>query len=149
MRHVIVSAAVALSVPAVVLAQSAAPDGEAVYREHCAGCHNGTMPRMPNRDALKTLTPEHVETALSSFTMRRQGAALTLGERRAVAEYVTGRTVGSYRPPLEVIPKTAYCASAPENPLIGPAWMGFGGNLNNTRFQPADAAGLSPTAVPR
>ena len=50
---------------------------------------------MPSRDALKTLTPEHVETALSSFSMRRQGAALTPAERRAVAEFVTG-AAGSY-----------------------------------------------------
>jgi len=151
MRHVIVWAVVALSVPAVVQAQSAAPDGEAVYRQHCAGCHNGTMPRMPNRDALKTLTPEHVETALSSFRMRRQGAALTLPERRAVAEYVTGSVAGSYRAPLEVIPKSAYCAvpSTASDPLAGAAWNGFGGDTRNTRFAPAAAAGLSPAAVPR
>jgi polyvinyl alcohol dehydrogenase (cytochrome) len=151
MRHVIVWAVVALSVPAVVQAQSAAPDGEAVYRQHCAGCHNGTMPRMPNRDALKTLTPEHVETALSSFSMRRQGAALTLPERRAVAEYVTGSVAGSYRAPLEVIPKSAYCAvpSTASDPLAGAAWNGFGGDARNTRFAPAAAAGLSPAAVPR
>ena len=65
---------------------------EAICRQHRAGCHNGTLPRMPSRDALKTLTPEHVETALSSFSMRRQAAALTLAERRAVA--ATSRALG-------------------------------------------------------
>ncbi len=127
------------------------PTGEAIYRQHCAGCHNGSMPRMPSREALKTLTPEHVETALSSFSMRRQGSTLSLAERRAVAEYVTGRTVGSYRAPLEVIPKTAYCASTAidADPFAGPAWNGFGGDIRNSRFQPAPAAGLSPAAVPR
>src|SRR5947208_11216773 len=110
----------AVVIAAALPAAAQAPNGEAVYRQHCAGCHNGTMPRMPSRDALKTLTPEHVETALSSFTMRRQGAALSLAERRAVAEYVTGQTAGSYRAPLDVIPKTAYCAAAPDSPLAGP-----------------------------
>ena len=85
MRCTFLIGCLSLIVPVIAAAQPA-PDGETVYRQHCAGCHNGTMPRMPNRDALKTLTPEHVETALSSFTMRRQGAALTLAERRAVAE---------------------------------------------------------------
>jgi polyvinyl alcohol dehydrogenase (cytochrome) len=147
MRAALVAASVVL-LPVVAAAQ--APNGETLYRQHCAGCHNGSMPRMPNRDALKTLTPEHVETALSSFSMRRQGAPLTLPERRAVAEYVTGRTAGSYRAPLDVIPKTAYCAhAAGGDPLAGPAWNGFGGDIRNTRFQPAPAAGLSPTAVPR
>ena len=32
--------------------------------------------------------------------MRRQGAALTSAERRAVSEYVTGRPPGSYRDPF-------------------------------------------------
>src|SRR5207244_12783659 len=110
--------------------------GEQVYRQHCAGCHNGSMPRMPSRDALKTLTPEHVETALSSFTMRRQGAPLTQAERRAVSEYVTGRAAGSYRAPLEVIPKSAFCSSTPAgDPLAGATWNGFGGDTRNTSFQ--------------
>ena len=111
---------------------------------------------MPTREALKSVTPEHIETALSSFTMRRQGAALTLAERRAVAEFLSGRPAGSYRAPLDVIPRSAYCsasASGPAagqtDPLAGPAWNGWGADLRNTRFQPAAAAGLSPTEVPR
>src|SRR5438128_6462624 len=129
MRLTCAAALLAVAVPAA----AQVPSGEQVYRQHCAGCHNGSMPRMPSRDALKTLTPEHVETALSSFTMRRQGAPLTLAERRAVAEYVTGRPAGSYRAPLEVIPKSAYCANAAGggDPLAGPAWNGFGGDIRN------------------
>jgi polyvinyl alcohol dehydrogenase (cytochrome) len=148
MRPALAVALLAVALPAA--AQT--PNGEAVYRQHCAGCHNGSMPRMPNREALKTLTPEHVETALNSFSMRRQGASLTLAERRAVAEYVTGRAAGSYRAPLEVIPKTAYCATdsgSSADPLAGVSWNGFGADTRNTRFQPAAAAGLPPTAVPR
>jgi polyvinyl alcohol dehydrogenase (cytochrome) len=149
MRRMFVIGCLGVLVPALAAAQSAAPDGEAVYRQHCAGCHNGTMPRMPNREALKTLTPEHVETALSSFTMRRQGAALTLAERRAVAEYVTSREAGSYRAPLEVIPKSAYCQAPPPASESGASWNGFGGDARNTRFATAATAGLSPAAVPR
>lgn len=147
MRCTISAAIFVLTIPTLALAQ--APDGEQVYRQHCAGCHEGRMPRMPSRDALKTLTPEHVETALSSFTMRRQGAALSLAERRAVAEFVTGRPTGSYRAPLEIIPKSAYCTAPVPDSVTGPSWNGFNGNALNTRFQSAAAAGLSPTAVPR
>jgi polyvinyl alcohol dehydrogenase (cytochrome) len=148
MRCTFLIGCLSLLVPVVAAAQPAA-NGEAVYQQHCAGCHNGTMPRMPNRDALKTLTPEHVETALSSFTMRRQGAALTPAERRAVAEYVTGREAGSYRAPLDVIPKSAWCTASPAAPESGASWNGFGGDTRNTRFAPAATAGLSPAAVPR
>jgi polyvinyl alcohol dehydrogenase (cytochrome) len=153
MRRLFMIGCLGLLAPAMATAQTApvAPNGEAVYRQHCAGCHNGTMPRMPTRDALKSLTPEHVETALSSFTMRRQGAPLTTAERRAVAEYVTGTTPGTYRAPLEVIPKSAFCASAGSASAdpAGPAWNGFGGDARNTRFASATVAGLSPAAVPR
>ncbi len=133
------------------VANAQEPSGEALYRQHCAGCHDGAMPRMPSREALKTLTPEHVETALSSFSMRRQGASLSLAERRAVAAYVTGRAAGTYRAPLDVIPRTAYCApaAAGTDPLAGGSWNGFGGDIRNTRFQTGAAAGVSPTAVPR
>ena len=142
MRRALSAAVFVLAVPAFAAGQ--APNGEAIYRQSCAGCHNGTLPRMPSRDALKTLTPEHVETALSSFSMRRQGAALGLAERRAVAEYVTGRPPGSYRAPLEVIPKSAYCTAAPAgDPLAGASWNGFGGDLRNSRFQPAAAGDLA------
>ena len=149
MRNVAAIAFLLLGTPAFLAAQQPAVNGEAVYRQHCAACHDGSLPRMPSRDALRTLTPEHVETALSSFTMRRQGASLSLPERRAVAEFVTGRDIGTYRAPLDVIPKSAYCAAqSAGDPLAGPSWNGWSADLRNTRFQPAGAAGLSPTAVP-
>jgi polyvinyl alcohol dehydrogenase (cytochrome) len=50
-----------------------------------------------------------------------------------------------------VIPKSAYCAG-PARPVdlrTGQAWNGWGPDLRNTRFQPAAAAGLAPTEVPR
>ena len=128
-----------------------APSGEAVYKQNCAACHEGTLPRMPTRAALREMTPEHVETALSSFSMRRQGASLTSAERRAVAEFVTGRPSGSYRAPLDVIPQSAYCApdAGGRTPLTGASWNGWGVDARNTRFQPAAAAGLGAADVPK
>jgi polyvinyl alcohol dehydrogenase (cytochrome) len=151
MRNVILSStALLLLLPAAADAQQA-PSGQAVYKQHCASCHNGQMPRMPTREQLRALTPEHVDTALSSFSMRREGAALSPAERRAVSEFVTGRPPGSYRAPLEVIGKNAYCraGSAPSDPLAGQAWNGWGVDQRNTRFQPASAAGLTAADVPR
>ena len=138
--------------PALAQAQASSGAGEAVYKQNCAACHEGNLPRMPTRAALRELTPEHVETALSSFSMRRQGASLTSAERRAVAEYVTGRPSGSYRAPLEVIPKSAYCsaeATSGRAPLDGASWNGWGVDSRNTRFQSAAAAGLGAADVPK
>ncbi len=136
---------------------TAVTEGERVYKQHCARCHDGSMPRMPNRDALRQLTPEAIDNSLSSFTMRRQGAALRPAERRAVAEYVSGAPSGSYRAPLDLIPKSAYCdpgvskktaaAAAGAGPSAG--WNGWGANLQNTRLQSREAAGLTAPDVPR
>jgi polyvinyl alcohol dehydrogenase (cytochrome) len=128
------------------------PSGEAVYKRSCAACHEGNLPRMPTRAALRGLTPEHVETSLSSFGMRRQAASLSPAERRAVAEFVTGRPAGSYRAPLDVIPKSAYCApgiTGASTPFAGPNWNGWGVDARNTRFQSAAGAGLTAADVPR
>jgi polyvinyl alcohol dehydrogenase (cytochrome) len=84
-----------------------APSGEAIYKQHCASCHEGSIPRAPNREALRAMTPEAIDTALSSFMMRRQAASLSSAERRAVAAFLAGRPIGSYRAPLEMIGKEA------------------------------------------
>jgi polyvinyl alcohol dehydrogenase (cytochrome) len=97
------------------------------------------------------MSPEHIESELASFSMRRQGASLSPAERRAVAEFLTGRPAGSYRAPIALIPKSAYCttASASGDPLNGASWNGWGINLQNTRHQTAAAAGLTAADVPR
>ena len=133
-------------------AQAPARSGETVYKQHCAGCHEGSLPRMPTREGLRGLTPEHIETALSSFTMRRQGASLSPVERRAVSEFLAGRPTGSYKAPLDAIAKTAYCGAAvtgAPGALTGPSWNGWGIDQRNTRFQSAAAAGLTPADIPR
>jgi polyvinyl alcohol dehydrogenase (cytochrome) len=146
----ICSALLVLVLPCVAAAQQP-PAGAAIYKQHCAQCHDGALPRMPNRQALGAMSPEHIESELASFSMRRQGAALSPAERRAVAEFLTGRPEGSYRAPTAIIPKSAYCTTTATagDPLKGPSWNGWGIDLQNTRHQPAAAAGLSASDVPR
>src|SRR6058998_656141 len=102
MRSIVAVLCSLLATPAIAAGQGQTPSGEAVYKQHCASCHEGTMPRMPSRATLKSVTPEAIETALSSFLMRRQGASLSPAERRAVAEFLSGRPPGSYRDPLDM-----------------------------------------------
>ena len=59
-----------LLLPALASAQQAAPSGAAVYKQRCANCHEGTIPRMPNRAALAKMSPEHIESELASFSYR-------------------------------------------------------------------------------
>ena len=126
-------------------AAAQAPSGEAVYKQNCAACHEGNLPRMPTRAALRELTPEHVETALSSFSMRRQGASLSSAERRAVAEFVTGRPSGRTGRRSTSFPRAPTAPPARPAARRWPARAGTGGASTRAtrRFQPAAAAGLT------
>jgi len=155
MRSVCVGVLLGLFLPTLSAAQQT-PSGEAVYKQHCASCHEGSLPRLPTREALRAMAPEAIDTALSSFSMRRQGATLTAAERRAVSAFLAGRPAGSYRAPLEMIGKEAYCAagapaagSAPRDPLAGAAWNGWGIDARNSRSQTAAAAGITAADVPK
>jgi polyvinyl alcohol dehydrogenase (cytochrome) len=153
-RAVVLGILVGVCLPGVSAAQQA-PNGDAVYKQHCARCHEGSMSRAPNREALRGMAPEAIDTALSSFSMRRQAATLSSAERRAVAAFLAGRPPESYGAPLEMIAKDAYCAAgpaggtAPRDPLVGPSWNGWGIDAGNSRSQTAAAAGLTPADVPK
>ena len=76
---------------------------------------------------------------------------LTSAEKRAVAEHVSGSDAGSLTPPLEQISDAAFCGTNSQvsgNPLTGATWNGWSLALNNDRFQPAMAAGLTSDQVP-
>ena len=121
-------------------------DGSVVYQKRCAGCHENGVGRAPRPDALKQLSPESVQTALTTGIMMLQGIVMTNEEIRAVAEFVTGKRFGG-----EALPKQAFCRAAgawPANLLAGPNWTGWGGD-DNRRAQTAAMAGLSASDIPR
>ena len=105
MRHIIL-AAVFLLVAATVQAQSATPDGAAVFQKACASCHANPGPdsRAPTREVLRGVAPEAIITALTVGNMFRQGSEITDAERHAVAAYLAGRPVGTAPPPLPDCP---------------------------------------------
>ena len=82
---------------AVVLAQApgGAPpaDGREIFNRACHSCHNGDDPRAPTVEAMAGRSPQSIVDALTSGSMRYQGLALSGPERRAVAEFITGRTL--------------------------------------------------------
>src|SRR5262245_38569292 len=114
-----------------------AQDGPSVYRAACASCHDSGVDKAPNRAALMAMTPERVLASLESGSMISMTAARPASERRAVAEFVTGK---SFKQPLVTRPAPqSMCAQASTsaNPLTGPAWNGWGVTSANTRFQDA------------
>ena len=88
------AAALVFSVSAPLAAQPA-PDPAAFYQASCAQCHDGGLDRAPNRDVLRSMSPDRVLRALETGPMISMATGRSLAERRAIAEFVTGKTFAS------------------------------------------------------
>src|SRR5438132_822756 len=67
------------------------PDGSRLYRDNCAACHDAGADRAPSRDALGMMAPEAVLSAMDNGVMVTMASRIGAAERRAVAEFVTGK----------------------------------------------------------
>lgn len=123
--------------------------GAAIYKTHCAACHDAPATRAPDRETLTLKTREAILASLVSGTMSIVTRDLTAADKRAVAEYL-GRPTDRSTPSPGV--STGLCANAPPplaDALAGPRWIGWGADLANTRFQPLNEAGISVDDIPR
>lgn len=124
--------------------------GIALFQQHCMGCHgNPNVPRAPQPSVIRQMTPERIYEALSSGLMKTQGASLTEDQRKMMATFLSGRPLGSLQQgSAESMPNR--CESNPPmaEPDSGPGWNGWGVDVANTRFQPAQDAGLTAEQVP-
>src|SRR5436190_4121235 len=100
-RELAIYPAAALALAAVMSAAPQPPDaptastGAAIFARDCASCHDGAeASRAPKPDVLRQRSPEAILSALTAGGMRPQGGRLSGTERRAVAEYLSGRPLG-------------------------------------------------------
>lgn len=151
-----------LSLAAAAFAQAPAPprrapqgsagteSGFAVFQQRCMGCHgNPKVERAPSPEAIREMAPERIYDALTKGVMKGQGDTLTEDQRRMVATFMSGRPLGSLaQGDAKDMPNR--CSSNPPlaNPSSEPAWNGWGVDVTNSRFQSAQAAGLTPAQVP-
>jgi polyvinyl alcohol dehydrogenase (cytochrome) len=122
--------------------------GAAIFARDCASCHDGAQgSRAPSLEVLRRRSPEAILAALTAGGMRPQGARLTGAERRAVAEYVSGRPPGG-----DITGASRGRCASPlhiTNVRASPAWTAWSPLPANTRFQPAASAGLTAEDVPK
>ena len=124
-------------------------DGASVFQPRCATCPgpaSAAQPgRIPTKDALRRLTPEAILNALLNGKMRIQAVALSDAERRAVAEFIGGRSLDAATAGSSV----THCNTTP--PFRGPSgtseWNGWGNGLSNTRF--TRDGGISAKDLPK
>jgi polyvinyl alcohol dehydrogenase (cytochrome) len=147
------SAAAAVLFAASCLPALAQQSGGALYAQHCATCHDAgdQQSRVPSRSALQLMSFEHVLRMITSGSMADMTKDRTDDERKAIASFVTGRI--SSDPPMIVRNEgSAECANRPfrfGEALNSLQWNGWGVDLNNSRFQPAEVARLTPDEVPK
>jgi polyvinyl alcohol dehydrogenase (cytochrome) len=118
-------------------AAAAVHPGAAVYEQHCGNCHTGGVYKAPHRMFLGMMAPDAILESMDGI-MAAQAAALTEQQRRAVAEYLAGRSLDSERieyPPLR-------CAQADLKLQQMSRHASWGIDLRNTRFQAAEHGGL-------
>ena len=148
MKHLVpvLIALVGLAVPIAASAQ----DGGALYKELCSSCHDTAVDRAPSREALRAMSPQRILESLEAGPMVTMTQLRTAAERRAIAEFASGRSFGT---PFSIAPaQKAMCTTGRGTFTLtpaAPAWNGFGQNPTNARFQAAPGAGLTAAEVPR
>ena len=91
---------------------SSAQDGATLFKTYCSTCHDPADPGAPTRDVLSQMRPEQILQALEMGAMRRLAAERSHAQRRALAEYLTGRTLPTGS--VDVMPRSAFCDAATE-----------------------------------
>ena len=132
----------------------------ALFNQHCASCHQNakasanavplTGRTAPNTEVLGQMSTEAIYAALTTGAMAEQGRSLTNDQKRMIAEFFGGHPLGS-SDAGEAAHMANRCSSNPPLAnLAGEAsWNGWGNDLDNSRFQPASAAGITADQLPQ
>jgi polyvinyl alcohol dehydrogenase (cytochrome) len=126
--------------------------GFALFQKKCTICHgNPAVDRAPSPEAIRSMPPEKIYQALGpDGIMAAPGASLSDAERSRIAEFMSGRPLGSGR----LGAATAMANQCRDNPPLhdpasAPQWNGWSTDAANHRFQSAVAAGIRAQDVPR
>jgi polyvinyl alcohol dehydrogenase (cytochrome) len=121
------------------------PEGEALYKQKCAVCHDSPQDRIPPLFLIRRRSAEDVIQTLTSGPMKQQASGLSADQIRALAIHLTGKQPGA---PIEANLNANRCKAppAPIN-LNGAQWNGWGRDLDNSRYQPKP--GIKPEDVPK
>ena len=116
------------------------------------GCHGNpaAADRAPDPSTLRQYSPERIYTALTTGVMKAHAQNLTDEEKRRVAEFMSGRPLGSAESG-DAKNMANHCPGNPSiaDPAAGPAWNGWAVDVSNGRFQGAKAAGITADQAPR
>jgi polyvinyl alcohol dehydrogenase (cytochrome) len=138
--------AVALAAVAPAAAPPAGPpSGEQLFEQHCAGCHDTPVGRIPSREQLRRHSSAEVFQTLRLGVMREQAKALTVYEMQLITAFLTGEEPGEER---AAGPESNPCAATPATfDLAADDWNGWARDAGNARYQPRP--GFTAADLPR
>jgi polyvinyl alcohol dehydrogenase (cytochrome) len=116
-----------LYAPISALADAASP--EALYKTHCAACHEGNVSKAPPLAMMSAFSPSAVLRAMNEGIMQSQAQALTPLQRQQVAEFMTGKSLADVTVTLPPA-----CENTDINLRRPPRVTGWGVNHRNQRF---------------
>ena len=97
------------------------PSAESMFQQSCAACHDTGTGRAPQRQVLRAMSAEHVLEAMETGQMVYMAARWPRQGRRAIAEFITGKTLGA-GPGTDTLTPSAMCPPGSgdfNNPLAG------------------------------
>jgi polyvinyl alcohol dehydrogenase (cytochrome) len=121
--------------------------GSTIFGNYCENCH-GRVDSAPAPAMLKKMTPEHIYYVLTQGDMVPMAKDLTDQQKKDIAEWVGGRKMGAAEIG-DASKMSNYCpANAQVKSLTAtPSWNGWSPGLENARFQPGPAAGISADKI--
>jgi polyvinyl alcohol dehydrogenase (cytochrome) len=127
-------------------AQTTAPEPalDGLFDKSCASCHDHPeTTRAPDRGALRRISPEGIYKALTSGAMAPMAKDAPDAQKRALAEYITGRKMmGDGRADASAMSN----ACGPAKGSIAAAqgdWNGWANGETGGRYQPRPGANLN------
>ena len=123
--------------------------GVNLFKSNCTKCHGITaVEHAPTEATIKQMPPERIYAAITTGSMKDNAAALTDVDKRLLAEYMGGRKLDKEDAGDMKNMPNGCVTHPPVKDVSAPAWNGWG-DLSNTRFQPANGAGLTAGKVSR
>ena len=110
--------------------------GNALYEERCAMCHDEGLSGAPSFEAVSLLDRKTIVASMATGVMQVQSAGLSPEDHEAIAAFLTKD---------QALAEAGVTENRCEGELNlqSPAlWSRWGNNLRNTRFQPAEKAGI-------
>lgn len=145
----VLAAALGLAGAVLARAQTTAPEPalDALFDKSCAACHDHPeRTRAPDRGALRRISPEGIYKALSSGAMAPMAKDVPDVQKRALAEYISGRKMADERS-AAASAMSNFCGPVKAAVRAAPGdWNGWGNGVVDGRYQPRpglDAAGLA------